>query len=77
MDDYSPNQPNKVTDGQGFWGVAFVLALIAHWRAVCAFVCVNAVESGADRSGIRRTLDGRRTGSNGRYSAGTGPGAGA
>ena len=30
MDDYSPNQPNKVTDGQGFWGVAFVLALIAH-----------------------------------------------
>ena len=30
MDEYSPNQPNKVTDGQGFWGISFVLALIAH-----------------------------------------------
>lgn len=30
MADLSPNQANKVADGQGFWGVSFVLALIAH-----------------------------------------------
>ncbi len=72
MDDYSPNQPNKVTDGQGFWGVAFVLALIAH--GVLFVLLFVSMQWRADRSGIRRTLDGRRGGSNGRYSAGTGPG---
>lgn len=30
MDDLSPNQANKLSGSQGYWGTAFVLALIAH-----------------------------------------------
>lgn len=30
MDDLSPNQANRLSGAQGYWGTAFVLALIAH-----------------------------------------------
>ena len=41
MDDLSPNQANRLSGAQGYWGTAFVLALIAHGLLLCcsSFPC--------------------------------------